>query len=97
MTPKGTMKTYIRFIHRISPCPTDVQGPYDEFPASLDEGRAFIHKHTGSKPPLSRARPLDDEDNVGWVYFPKDKPGNWWSISILRVPEDELPEGLRNG
>jgi len=83
------MQATVRYIHRISPRPTDYDGPHhisSEDLSSLDKARAWVKRATGSKPPAKNARKTEDG---GWVFFPADKPGNWHSISIVLLTADK--------
>lgn len=76
------MKAVVKFIHAISSCHRDLDGPYPIQETDLltaEKARAWVKKHTGILPPLRDAR---RQACGGWVFFPMRRGSIWWSISI---------------
>lgn len=81
------MQAKIKYIHRISPKDTDIEGPYPITPkdlANVDAARRWVGKVSDGWTKMPRARNARrTEDGKGWHFFPPDKAGNWHSITII--------------
>ena len=76
------MQATVKYIHKISPRATDVEGP---FPintgnlATLEDAQKWLRKHGVSG---ARKRHARRTDEGGWVFFPPPR-SIWHSISIV--------------
>jgi hypothetical protein len=76
------MKAIVKYVHRISPRDTDREGPFPITESDLtdaESARKWLKRNTGDWPRLKHARCEEGR----WIFFPPDKCGNWWSISII--------------
>lgn len=89
------MQAIVKYVHAISPCTRDIEGPFkinaDDL-STVKKARAWLRNQGVSSLGLSKeARRLGpDEPGDGWVFFPMRKRGSvHWSVSI-RLDVEEV-------